>query len=130
MASHVMTLARWERLEARRYFRSLYSYGVKYINHANPQFIFAENVTGFSSANEGVAFSQILGDLANAGQYGYRLTTHKYKFEEYGVPQARHRFIIVGIRRIWIKLSRFLDHQVFFVPREKPSNIQLFPRNR
>lgn len=80
-------------------FGPLYSYGVKYINHANPQFIFAENVTGFSSANEGVAFSQILGDLANAGQYGYRLTTHKYKFEEYGVPQARHRFIIVGIRK-------------------------------
>ena len=29
---------------------------------------------------------------------GYTITPHLYKFEEYGVPQARHRIIIVGIR--------------------------------
>ena len=29
----------------------------------------------------------------------YVVTPHLYKFEEYGVPQARHRIIIVGIRK-------------------------------
>ena len=29
---------------------------------------------------------------------GYKLVTNMYKFEEYGVPQTRHRIIIVGIR--------------------------------
>ena len=77
----------------------LYSYGIKYLNHANPQFIFAENVSGISSANKGGALDQILSELANAGSYGYALTAHLYKFEQYGIPQARHRMIIVGIRK-------------------------------
>jgi DNA (cytosine-5)-methyltransferase 1 len=29
---------------------------------------------------------------------GYKLVIHAYKFEQYGIPQARHRMIIVGIR--------------------------------
>jgi DNA (cytosine-5)-methyltransferase 1 len=50
------------------------------------------------SANNGSAFAKILEDLENAGQ-GYRLTAHLYKFEEYGVPQTRHRVVIIGIRK-------------------------------
>ena len=76
----------------------LYSYGVKYINKNNPKFIFAENVSGLSNANSGQAFKQILNELKNAGRHGYNLTSHLYKFEEYGVPQARHRYIIIGFR--------------------------------
>lgn len=29
---------------------------------------------------------------------GYRIYPNLYKFEEYGIPQARHRVIIIGIR--------------------------------
>ena len=76
----------------------LYSYGVNYLNLNSPKFFLAENVSGISSANSGSAFRQILDDLKNSGEHGYKLTVHKYKFEEYGVPQARHRFIIVGMR--------------------------------
>lgn len=76
----------------------LYTYGVKVINYHNPKFFIAENVGGLQSANEGKAFINILRDLASAGR-GYNLTPHLYKFEEYGVPQARHRIIIVGIRK-------------------------------
>ena len=32
-------------------------------------------------------------------QAGYKIVAHKYKFEEYGIPQARHRIIIVGIKK-------------------------------
>jgi DNA (cytosine-5)-methyltransferase 1 len=77
----------------------LYTYGVKVLNEFNPLWFLAENVGGLESANEGSAFLQILNDLEGAGDYGYVLTPHLYKFEEYGVPQARHRIIIVGIRK-------------------------------
>lgn len=80
-------------------FGPLYQYGVRYLSEHNPLFFMAENVNGLSSANEGSALSQILGDLARAGKHGYHLTAHLYKFEEYGVPQARHRIIIIGIRK-------------------------------
>lgn len=77
-------------------FGGLYLYGVKYLNLHKPKFFVAENVGGLSSANEGKAFKKILSDLENEN---YNLTTHVYKFHEYGVPQARHRIIIVGIRK-------------------------------
>jgi len=77
-------------------FGPLYSYGVKVINVHKPKFIVAENVGGMSSANDGKAFERIINDLKNAGN-GYEITSHKYKFEEYGVPQKRHRIILIGI---------------------------------
>ena len=80
-------------------FGPLYSYGVNYINYHDPKFFLAENVSGISSANSGNAFHIILDALENAGRHGYELTIHKYKFEEYGIPQARHRFIIIGVRK-------------------------------
>lgn len=79
-------------------FGGLYSYGVEYINRVNPLFFFAENVSGLSSANSGKAFGVILEALNRAGRFGYNVTAHLYRFEGYGVPQARHRYILIGIR--------------------------------
>lgn len=79
-------------------YGGLYSYGVNYINRVNPLFFFAENVSGLSSANAGKAFELILSSLNNAGKFGYTITANLYCFEEYGVPQARHRYILIGIR--------------------------------
>jgi DNA (cytosine-5)-methyltransferase 1 len=76
----------------------LYTYGVKAIDTHHPKWFIAENVSGLKSANNGKAFIQILQDLQNAGA-GYNITAHLYKFEEYGVPQTRHRIVIVGIRQ-------------------------------
>ncbi len=73
----------------------LYSYGVSVLRSHRPKWFLAENVGGLKSANEGKAFGKILVDLQESG---YRIYPHLYKFEEYGVPQARHRIIIVGIR--------------------------------
>ena len=39
-----------------------------------------------------------MNDLGKAG-IGYNITAHLYKFEEYGIPQFRHRIVIIGIRR-------------------------------
>ncbi len=73
----------------------LYTYGVKVLKEYKPLWFLAENVGGLKSANDGKAFQKIQKDLKNAG---YRIYPNLYKFEEYGVPQARHRVIIVGIR--------------------------------
>ena len=77
-------------------FGPLYSHGVAVLNRFKPKILVAENVGGITSANEGIAFKKILADLRHAGN-GYLLTAHLYKFEDYGVPQMRHRVIIVGI---------------------------------
>jgi len=76
----------------------LYSYGVKVLKEHNPKWFLAENVGGLKSSNDGEAFKIILRELSKAGR-GYNLTPHLYKFEEYGIPQNRHRIIIIGIRR-------------------------------
>lgn len=74
----------------------LYSYGIKVLNHFQPDWFIAENVGGLESANEGQAFIQILKAMEEAG---YNITPHKYRFEQYGLPQSRHRIIIVGIHK-------------------------------
>ncbi len=73
----------------------LYSYGVKVLKLYRPKWFLAENVGGLRNANDGKAFSKILDEMRQAG---YKLYPNLYKFETYGVPQARHRIIIVGIR--------------------------------
>lgn len=79
-------------------FGPLYTYGLPILELFRPKFFVAENVGGLRSANEGQAFKQIMHDLEHAGP-GYNLTPHLYRFEEYGVPQSRHRVIIIGIRK-------------------------------
>ena len=79
-------------------YGGLFSYGIKVIDSHNPLWFVAENVGGLRSANEGKAFEIILNELFKAG-LGYKIVPHLYKFEEYGVPQTRHRIIIIGIRQ-------------------------------
>ncbi|WP_334342453.1 DNA (cytosine-5-)-methyltransferase [Candidatus Merdisoma sp. JLR.KK006] len=84
-----------EQLGFKGKFGPLYSYGINALNMYHPKWFLAENVGGIKSANEGTAFKRILADMTNAG---YRLVPNLYRFEEYGIPQARHRMIIIGIR--------------------------------
>ena len=74
----------------------LYSFGVKVLNKFKPKVFVAENVGGLASSNEGRAFRKIIEDLSQSGN-GYEITTHLYRAEEYGIPQTRHRIILVGI---------------------------------
>jgi DNA (cytosine-5)-methyltransferase 1 len=87
----------------------LYSYGIKALKKFKPMWFLAENVGGLRNANDGTAFSQILQEMHKEG---YSVFPHLYKFEDYGVPQSRHRIIIVGIRK---------DQSVIYkVPSTKP----------
>lgn len=72
-------------------FGQLYQYGVKALKLYKPDWFLAENVGGLASVSEGGAFRVIIQDLKNAG---YRVYPHLYKFEQYGIPQSRHRIII------------------------------------
>lgn len=75
-------------------FGQLYWYGVEVLRRFRPRWFVAENVSGIKSAGNN-DFQIILKDLRESG---YRLTVHLYKAEDYGIPQTRHRVIIVGIR--------------------------------
>lgn len=77
-------------------FGMLYWYGIEVLKKFQPKWFLAENVSGMKSAGAGEHFKQILKDMEDAG---YVLVTNMYKFEQYGVPQTRHRIIIVGIRK-------------------------------
>jgi DNA (cytosine-5)-methyltransferase 1 len=74
----------------------LYTYGIKALKIFSPDFFIAENVSGILSSNKGTAIEKILNDMDKAG---YIPVPHVYKFEQYGVPQARHRLIIVGFKK-------------------------------
>lgn len=90
-------------------FGGLYRYCVDALKIFKPKFFIAENVNGLKNANEGMAFEHILKSFINVG---YKLFPNLYCFETYGIPQKRHRIIIVGIRD---------DIEIVFkVPSNKP----------
>ena len=74
----------------------LYDFGIIALKKFRPAWFVAENVSGLLSANNGVAKRKILRGFRDAG---YKIFPHMYKFEDYGVPQTRHRIIVVGIRK-------------------------------
>lgn len=103
----------------------LYSYGIQMLKHFRPKFFLAENVGGIKSANDGNSFTQILDEMFAAG---YSLTPHLYKFEQYGVPQARHRIIIVGIRADQNLIFRVPDfHKPFPLTRTAREALEVPP---
>ena len=73
----------------------LYSYGVKVLKIFQPDWFLAENVGGLRNSNDGSAFQRIIDELTETG---YNVVANLYKFENYSVPQARHRILIIGIR--------------------------------
>ena len=107
-----------EKMEGK--FGGLYTYACDVLNFFEPEFFVAENVTSLSkklklnSSHQVIVeeefnkeelknqnyqnFKKIMGDLAKCSKHGYRIYADNYKFEEYGIPQTRHRIILVGFR--------------------------------
>ena len=76
-------------------FGDLYKYCIKGLQELKPLFFVAENVGGMKSTNNKKDYQEILDKFTACG---YRAIPHYYKFENYKVPQRRHRIIIVGFR--------------------------------
>ena len=56
-------------------------------------------------------FKKIMGDLANCSKHGYTIYADNYKFEEYGIPQTRHRIILVGFRSNFFTENNILERE-------------------
>lgn len=80
--------------------QAMYSY-IKFIKLVKPRALFFENVKGFTvgfKAGRGRSepySNHIEGKLEDLG---YNVKSKIVDFSDYGVPQRRHRFILVGIR--------------------------------
>ena len=89
------------------HYGGLYRWGVKALEELQPTFFVAENVTGISSTNKNKDIQIILSSLESAG---YDIFPQVYHFERFGVPQRRHRMIIVGFLN---KLEIKFEHPEF-----------------
>lgn len=75
---------------------------IKFVEIVEPKIIFFENVKGFTmefkkNADKGIAYStQVTQKLDEAG---YFVKGKLINFGDYGVPQKRTRFILVGIKK-------------------------------
>lgn len=74
---------------------------LNFVELIKPKVIFFENVKGFTlkfekNKTKGIAYSAYVVD--RLGKMGYQVKGEMVDFSEYGVPQKRIRFILVGFR--------------------------------
>ncbi len=94
---------------------------IKFIRNVQPKIIFFENVKGFTqkfdkNKTKGKAYSEYVEsalkrNAANKNYSGYHVYGNLIDFSEFGVPQKRTRFILVGIRK---DLGTKKDVKTFF----------------
>ncbi|WP_101690211.1 DNA cytosine methyltransferase [Dysgonomonas massiliensis] len=75
---------------------------IRFISLVKPKIIFFENVKGFTlefkkNKDKGIAYSSYVKSRLN--QLDYQVYGELVNFADYGVPQRRTRFILVGIRK-------------------------------
>lgn len=86
---------------------------IKFIDLVKPQMLFFENVKGFTIGfkqgnKRGEAYSVYV--LNELDRIGYDVHGKIVDFSEYGVPQKRQRYILVGIKKEYkIKSDKFFD---------------------
>ena len=82
---------------------------IKFVELVQPSLIFFENVKGFTmefkkNKEKGIAYSELV--LRNLRSLGYIVQGKLVNFSEFGVPQKRTRFILVGIKENLPKVSQ------------------------
>jgi DNA (cytosine-5)-methyltransferase 1 len=75
---------------------SLFYEYLRAVNELQPDYILFENVSGFKSLYEGEAYRQLTREL---GALGYDLSCGVLDASDFGLPQIRHRTIIVGWKK-------------------------------
>ena len=75
---------------------------LRFIMYVRPKFIFFENVKGFTmkfggNKSQGKAYSLYV--LRVLRYFGYDVYGKMIDFSDYGIPQKRTRFILVGVRK-------------------------------
>lgn len=76
----------------------LFYHFVKFIDWYSPKAFVMENVKGILSMKNGEVIKTIVDEFTNAG-LGYNVVKKVLCAKDYGVPQARERVIIIGIRK-------------------------------
>lgn len=74
----------------------LYKSFIAAVHSLRPKFFIAENVKGILSLDKGEAIKNIISDFENEG---YMVRYKLFNMADYGIPQTRHRVIIIGQRR-------------------------------
>lgn len=90
---------------------------IKFIELVKPKIIFFENVRGFtmgfkSNNKRGKAYSTYV--LEKLETLGYSVKGQLIDFSEYGIPQKRTRFILVGIQNELLKNNPSINKNTFF----------------
>lgn len=90
---------------------------IKFIDLVKPKLIFFENVRGFTQGfkknnTKGKAYSTYV--IEELKKKGYTVQGHLINFADYGIPQKRTRFILVGIQNDYIKSKPTLSKETFF----------------
>jgi DNA (cytosine-5)-methyltransferase 1 len=75
---------------------TLYRNMVRIVRDKQPRYVIAENVKGIVSLGNGTVLETILGDFQRAG---YTTFWKVLNSADYGVPQKRLRFVMLGIRK-------------------------------
>jgi DNA (cytosine-5)-methyltransferase 1 len=76
--------------------RELYRYYFQYIKYFRPVWFVMENVPGLRTMSKGHWWTRI---RAEARRLGYRLCPTEFIASDFGVPQRRHRLLVVGTRK-------------------------------
>ncbi|MEC7782653.1 MAG: DNA cytosine methyltransferase [Bacteroidota bacterium] len=90
---------------------------IKFIDYVKPKLIFFENVRGFTlgfknNNKKGKAYSTyVVEQLQNLG---YSVKGQLIDFSNYGIPQKRTRFILVGIQNDFINENPSINKDSFF----------------
>lgn len=89
---------------------------IEFIRLVRPNVIFFENVKGFTlqfkkNKDKGIAYSAYVSEkLRNSG---YQIYGELVNFGDYGIPQKRTRFILVGIKRDLLNGEKCVAKQFF-----------------
>ncbi len=103
----------------------IHSY-IQFIRLVQPKIIFFENVKGFTqrfqqNKSKGINYSELVkASLKRSGKNfaGYDVYGELVNFAEYGIPQKRTRFILVGIRKDLCKSVKFSPNDFFSLLKE------------